>query len=143
MSCDLLDSVDVDLFEDDFEQDAIVENNISNFFEEIRPILIKIIKNYFSDKKLYDGRDIDLNWFDLPYYSETVLSTTVTDGVLKAYKIIEENGIDESEFYGDEIQSEIRYIIDLIKNIQKYVPQEFVGGMILLHLELIEGFEIW
>jgi hypothetical protein len=132
----------VDICEDDFDQEELLENNISNFFEEIRPIIIKTIKNYFSNKKLYNGKDIDLSWFDLPYYSELIISTTVSEGVLKAYKIIEENNFSEMDCDND-IASDIKYLIKTIKNIQKYVPQEFVGGMILLHLELIEGFEIW
>jgi hypothetical protein len=132
----------VDICEDDFDQEELLENNISNFFEEIRPIIIKTIKNYFSNKKLYNGKDIDLSWFDLPYYSELIISTTVSEGVLKAYKIIEENNFPEIDSDND-VASDIKYLIKTIKNIQKYVPQEFVGGMILLHLELIEGFEIW
>jgi hypothetical protein len=132
----------VDMCEDDFDQEELLGNNVSNFFEEIRPIIIKTIKNYFSNKKLYNGKDIDLSWFDLPYYSELIISTTVSEGVLKAYKIIEENNFSEIDFDND-IASDIKYLIRTIKNIQKYVPQEFVGGMILLHLELIEGFEIW
>ena len=78
----------------------------------------------------------------MPYYSELIISTTVSEGVLKAYKIIEENNFSEIDFDND-IASDIKYLIRTIKNIQKYVPQEFIGGMILLHLELIEGFEIW
>jgi len=140
MSCLMLEPVDI--CEDDFDQEELLENNISNFFEEIRPIIIKTIKNYFSNKKLYNGKDIDLSWFDLPYYSELIISTTVSEGVLKAYKIIEENNFSEMDCDND-IASDIKYLIKTIKNIQKYVPQEFVGGMILLHLELIEGFEIW
>lgn len=140
MSCLMLEPVDI--CEDDFYQEELLENNISNFFEEIRPIIIKTIKNYFSNKKLYNGKDIDLSWFDLPYYSELIISTTVSEGVLKAYKIIEENNFSEMDSDND-IASDIKYLIKTIKNIQKYVPQEFVGGMILLHLELIEGFEIW
>jgi len=140
MSCLMLEPVDI--CEDDFDQEELLENNISNFFEEIRPIIIKTIKNYFSNKKLYNGKDIDLSWFDLPYYSELIISTTVSEGVLKAYKIIEENNFPEIDSDND-VASDIKYLIKTIKNIQKYVPQEFVGGMILLHLELIEGFEIW
>ena len=140
MSCLMLDSVDI--CEDDFDQEELLGNNMSNFFEEIRHIIIKTIKNYFSNKKLYNGKDIDLSWFDLPYYSELIISTTVSEGVLKAYKIIEENNFSEIDFDND-IASDIKYLIRTIKNIQKYVPQEFIGGMILLHLELIEGFEIW
>ena len=140
MSCLMIDSVDI--CEDDFDQEELLGNNMSNFFEEIRHIIIKTIKNYFSNKKLYNGKDIDLSWFDLPYYSELIISTTVSEGVLKAYKIIEENNFSEIDFDND-IASDIKYLIRTIKNIQKYVPQEFIGGMILLHLELIEGFEIW
>ena len=137
MSCALLDAID---FEDDFE---FIENENNTSIKEIRPIVIKSIKNYFFNKKLYNGNKIDYSWFDLPYYSELVLKTDVTNGVLKAYRIIEENNFLDTDSEGQDIGEDIRYMLNLISNIQRFVPQEFVGGMILLHLEIVEGLQVW
>ena len=118
------------------------QNDINSFFSEISPIIKKCINNYFFEKNLYDGSKIDKEILELPYYTELLLNTNMLDGVSKAYKMIDEYDFLE-ENSTDSISPEIRYMIKLIEKVQKYVPQEFVGGMILMHLELIEGMEIW
>lgn len=137
MLCDL----SIDEIVDDVEEEN--ESNLDSFFEEIKPLIISTIKNYFKNKKSHTGSNIQQSLFDLPYYVDIVLKTTVSDGVLKAYKIIEENNFLDSTCEGKDTAEDIRYIVNLIKEIQKFVPQEFVGGMLLLHLELVEGLQIW
>jgi cell fate (sporulation/competence/biofilm development) regulator YlbF (YheA/YmcA/DUF963 family) len=118
------------------------QNDINSFFSEITPIIKKCINKYFFEKTLYDGSQIDKEILELQYYTELLLNTNMLDGVSKAYKMIDEYNFLE-ENLNDSISPEIRYMIKLIERVQKYVPQEFVGGMILMHLELIEGMEIW
>jgi hypothetical protein len=134
--------LDCDLdFEEEYDSGIEDQNNsITNFLCDIKPIIIKIIGNYFSNKKICDSRVLDL-----PNYADIVLRTTVSDGVLKAYKVMEQNGFlsDGSRSNNRDISEDIRYMIDLIRSIQRTVPQEFVGGMILLHLELVEGLKVW
>ena len=72
-----------------------------------------------------------------------VIKTTVSDGVNKAYAIMEDNNFQFSKQSGLVVEDEIKYMVKLIEKISKWVPQEFVGGMILMHIELIEGMEVW
>jgi hypothetical protein len=137
---------DFDDYSSDFDGNSIENNqeskNIISFYNELEPIIRQGIKNYFCDKILHDGRQIENNLLDLPYYSSLVFNTNVSDGVVKAYLIMEDNNFidsDSEHSTGDDV----RFMINLIKNIQKRVPQEFVGGMILMHLELVEGMEVW
>ena len=126
-----------------FDEENQENDDVFNFFDEIKPIIVQSIKKYFKEKKLYNGKQIHQSLFDLPYYSDIVLKTSVSEGVVKAYKLIEENNFLNSNSDGKDIAEDIRYIVNLIKDIQKFVPQEFVGGMLLLHLELIEGLYVW
>jgi DNA-binding transcriptional regulator YhcF (GntR family) len=139
--------------DDDFEYDIDSENNleqensesrfVSSFYKEIEPIIKKCIKNYFADKKLNNGRNIPLSILELPHYTDLIVKTTVSDGVNKAYEIMEDNGFVLSKQSNLITDDEIKYMVKLIEKISKWVPQEFVGGMILMHIELVEGMEVW
>ncbi len=145
-SCLLLDDVDCEYEEiEDNEAQEQKGNEISLFINEVRPIILKCIKNYFLDKIMHNDEQIKDSIIELPYYTDLLFGTSMSDGILKAYKLIEDsNFIDvDNNFDQNSISQDIRYMINLIRNIQKYVPQEFVGGMILMHLELVEGIEIW
>jgi len=117
----------------DFEESEL--KFIDSFHKEIEPIIKLCIRNYFTDKRLHNGEKINRKLLELPYYTDLIIQTSVSDGVNKGYMLIEESDLI--------IDDEIKYMIKLISKISKYVPQEFVGGMILMHLELIEGMEIW
>lgn len=134
-----------EVYEDDYEIEAEDNSeNIISFYNEVEPIIKQCIKNYFSDKFLHDGRDIPTELLDLSFYSSLVFNTSVSDGVLKAYFLMQDNNfLTENQADQNSIGEEIKYMINLIRNIQKKIPQEFVGGMILMHLELVEGIEIW
>lgn len=150
MSCDLI----IDSFTDDFvdnefqdyevqeEHQEFQQEKISSFIEEVKPIINRAMNNYFRDKKLHNGKSIDSSIFELPHYINLVMNTNIIDGVKNAYKIIEDNQFicfDES----GPIEKDVVYLINLIRQIHKRVPQDFVGGIILMHLELIEGLEVW
>jgi hypothetical protein len=151
MSCDII----IDTFVEDFvenefqdcetkDQDQeFQQEKFSSFIEEIKPIVRKAMSNYFDDKKLHNGNPIDPNIFESSYYTNLLISTNIIDGVKNAYKIIEDNQFLQSEEFSGPIEQDVIYIINLIRQIHKRVPQDFVGGMILMHLELIEGLEVW
>jgi hypothetical protein len=149
-----LDDLDIDeYYDEDYstdpdQQDNTIQQNseskrIASFLAEIEPIIKQCIKNYFFDKNLKDGRKISNEILELPYYLSLLVNTTVSDGVNKAYNIMEDNSFLVSESDQNNIAEDVRYMINLIKKVQRHIPQEFVGGMILMHLELIEGMEIW
>ena len=143
-SC-LLDDVDCEYEESEENEAQDNSNEISLFISEVKPIILKCIKNYFLDKTMHDYQEIKDSLLELPYYTDLLFNTSMTDGVLKAYKLIEDNNFIDIDSNCDQnsIGPDIRYMINLIRNIQKHIPQEFVGGMILMHLELVEGIEIW
>ena len=148
-SCVLDYQEDVDFEFDSLDQEFELDKNspdsrfISSFYKDIEPIIRTCIHNYFADKKLHDGRKISKDILDLPYYLDMVIKTTVSDGVNKAYAIMEDNNFQFSKQSGLVVEDEIKYMVKLIEKISKWVPQEFVGGMILMHIELIEGMEVW
>lgn len=137
------DEIDIDFEFENFDIESNDSRFISSFYKEIEPIIKKCINNYFADKKLHDGRKISKTILDLPHYLDMVIKTTVSDGVNKAYEIMEDNNFQFSNQNNLIVEDEIKYMVKLIENISKWVPQEFVGGMILMHIELVEGMEVW
>jgi hypothetical protein len=124
-------------FEDDLLEDELIENqNFSLFYEKINLLISKNIKSYFSDKKLKNGGDINKSIYKCEHYIDMLFRTHMSDAILIAYRNMQEYNIKDND------EDEIRYVLKIIKNIQKHVPQDFVGGMLLMHLELIEGIEI-
>lgn len=132
-----------EVYDEAEESEVDAQSNVISFYSEIEPIIKQCINNYFLNKFLHNGKKISKEILDLSYYSLLLFNTTVSDGVNKAYFLMEENNFLNENDEESSIGKEIRYMINLISNIHKKVPQEFVGGMILMHLELIEGIEIW
>ena len=129
-------ALDYNCEDDLLEEESIESQNFSLFYEKINLLISENIKSYFADKKLKNGRDINKNIYKCEYYMSMLLRISMSDAILTAYRNMQEYNIKDND------EDEIRYVLKVIKNIQKQVPQDFVGGMLLMHLELIEGIEI-
>ena len=121
----------------DYEDDLIDEEaDMQNACKEAILLVSKNIKSYFIDKKFKNGKEIDDNIYNCNYYINLVLTMTMSEAVPIAYRNMQEYNVKDND------EDEIRYILKIIKNIQKHVPQDFIAGILLMHLELIEGIEI-
>lgn len=142
LECDYDVDADLEDFSCDTEQTDPTQH-LQSFFKEIEPIIKQCIKNYFFDKNLHNGKKIENSLLELSYYSSLLFNTSLSDAVIKAYALIEEYDFLSSTQDQNVVGEDIMYMLELLRDIQKITPQEFVGGMILMHLELIEGIEIW
>lgn len=121
----------------DYEDDLIDEEvDAQNACKEAILFVSKNIKSYFADKKFKSGKRIDDSIYNCNYYINLLLTTTMSEAVPIAYRNMQEYNIVNND------EDEIRYVLKIIKNIQRHVPQDFVAGILLMHLELIEGIEI-
>lgn len=137
---------DCDFYDDFYDYSdsiQINENDVLIATKELKPLIQTVIKNYFFDKKLRDGSEITNDLLELPYYTNLLLKTSFSDAIQHAYELIADTDFIQEVQNGDNLSADVRYMLDLMKKVQKWVPKEFVGGIILMHLELIEGIEIW
>lgn len=96
------------------------------------------IRRYFEKQDL-DSQKIDLI---MEKFSDFVLSTSLIQAVSISYKMIQDNNYcDISEGSNSSIPEDVRFVISLIHKVQKVVSQEFVGGILVLHLIFIEGLK--
>jgi len=93
------------------------------------------ISNYFlgistpPEVDLHDKRYIDM-----------CLNTTISDAAPAAYKAMKANGRMQASCGDGTIGEDVRFVIGLLKGIRyKCVPQELSAGMLLMHLEIVEG----
>ncbi len=130
-------SIDIDV---DLEDNEDLIGQIG----EIDNLSRQAISNYFLNKEMYTGELIEKSLIHLPYYISLVRNTSVSEGVLKAYRMIEDCDFkDTVSINKSSMAEDVKFVLSLIKKIQRKVSQEFVGGILLMHLELIEGIEIW
>jgi hypothetical protein len=134
MNCDLECDLDLDFYEEIEEGNTL----FSDFeLEEIKNLSKKCIKKYFQDKISFSGNQIDSKLILKHKYIDLVMKTNIITAVDLAYSLIKKNEFNSN--FIDIVNDDVRYVVGLIHQIQKTIPQEFVGGILLMHLELIEG----
>lgn len=95
------------------------------------------IRRYFEKQDL-DSQKID---FIVKKFYDFVLSTSLIQAVSISYKMIQDNNYCDLSEGSNSIPEDIRFVIGLIHKVQKVVSQEFVGGILVLHLIFIEGLK--
>lgn len=91
------------------------------------------IKNYFQDKMI--SSDVDIT---SQKYIDLCIDTNMCDASDMAYKAIAESGrFQDSQDHS--IGEDIRFVIGILAKMKRHVPQEFSAGVLLMHLELVEG----
>lgn len=131
----MIDEIDEEL------EDSFVEETVSQ--EELEKIVVNYISRYFSDKVLNFNLHFSPNIIFSPKYINLVSRTNICDGVDMAYKSMEHSGKFSSDASDHLISQDIRYVIKTLETIKKYgIPQEYAAGILLMHLELIEGIKL-
>ncbi len=134
---DIITDINVDI-------DLEANEDLIGKIEEMDSLSKQAISNYFLNEEMYTGELIEKSLMHLPYYVSLVRNTSVSEGVLTAYKMIEDFDFKDSiSINKSSMAEDVKFVLSLIKKIQIKVSQEFVGGILLMHLELIEGIEIW
>jgi hypothetical protein len=94
----------------------------------------RYIADYFRDKSVPPGVDVTAQ-----KYIDLCIDTNICDGSDMAYKAIAESGRFKDSSSDHSIEEDIRFVIGILAKMKKHVPQEFSAGVLLMHLELVEG----
>lgn len=126
----------------DFEIDEQADSDVDileNYCDrrELERIVQIYIINYFSEKGIENHADLIS-----PKYINLCIDTDMCTGVDRAYKAIEKSGRFETSSSEHSISEDIRFVIKTLGQIKHFVPQEFSAGMLLMHLEFIEGISL-
>ena len=124
---DCLDSEDVDV-------EDIIENGVDR--AELERIVSIYITNYFRDKNIPYYLDLIS-----PKYIDLCITMDICKGVDMAYEVIDKSGKFETSSSEHSISEDIRFVIKTLAQIKRFVPQEFAAGILLMHLEFVEGMK--
>lgn len=93
------------------------------------------ISNYFRDMDLPEGADIhDPKWVDL------CLDTGICEAVDMAYAAMAATGMYKSR--DNALDDDVLLVVSILRWIRRScVPQELSAGMLLMHLEIVEGLK--
>jgi hypothetical protein len=95
----------------------------------------KHIVSYFRDLPVPSG----VNLVDKRYVGMCVESN-ICDAVDMAYKCMKSRGSHQGSCGDGTIGEDVRFVVRLLRDIRlKCVPQEFSAGILLMHLEIMEG----
>ena len=92
------------------------------------------IRNYFKDKGI--STDVDIT---SQKYIDLCIDTNMCDASDRVYKVLAESGRFQKSQDDHSIGEDIRFVIGILAKMKRHVPQEFSAGMLLMHLELVEG----
>ena len=104
---------------------------------QLEAIASKHIDNYFL--KYPPSYSVDL--FS-PKHLELVITTDVCRGVDMAYEAMARSGRFSSVESNHSIGEDIRFVIKTLKQIRSVVPHEYSAGILLMHLEFLEGIPL-
>lgn len=124
---------------DDFVADHEITEDIE---KKLRESALRFASVYFKDKTLFVGGEITEQILATEKRILTILNSNMLNSVDEAHKGISKNQdmLFKASLEGSDGQAKL--IIDILAGIascQTKIPKEFAGGILLLHLELVEG----
>lgn len=126
--------LDYDIEDCDFGLE-IDENSLNH--EDLVKIASRYILEYFKDKNV--PSEIDL--FS-PKYIDMCIETNICQAVDKIYAAMDVSGKFNTSSSEHSISEDIRFVIKTLGQIKKHVPQEFSAGILLMHVEILEGIPL-
>lgn len=121
---------------------ALDSQFFANFLKDVVVLVKATVHGYFKDKKYHCGGPIPAQILDSEDYVTQVLNTTISDGVDRAYEAMRATGRYEHESKDGAVTDDIKTVISLLHKVERVIPQPFVAGILLMHLELVEGVEM-
>lgn len=147
---------DIDFYEDDFDEDVESEYNyedepqdikvfVKKFPEKVKELVFYHVNRYFHDKSMHCGGKIPRYMLRDSKRLSAVMNFDIMQGVELAYKSLEYLLEEDKGFAlnGDSTE-DIKLVTTALSKLSRAgVPQQFAGGMLLLHLEFIDGYKIY
>ena len=138
-------------YDDEFDDEETESFSLSEsqkiadeFKENAKALVLKHVCNYFQDKMLHTGGKIPLQILKNEKRISLVLNSDVCSSIDKAYAALgtifssDEKGKGKSK--KEQVPQHYQLVKSVMDDIHRYhVPKEFAGGILCLHLELVEG----
>ena len=113
------------------------------FVEDAQALAREWIIKFFADKEMYCGGPISERILLSPHYIKLVLDTDISVGSEVAYIAMEVDNKGEFPIKLGGISDDVRWVIGFLGRCGvNRVPPCFIGGLMLMYLELCDGIRI-
>jgi hypothetical protein len=120
--------------EDEVYDEEIADQEICANKQFLEQTVSRYIENYFRDKAVPEGMDL----FS-PKYINMCISMNICMAADMAYEAIARCGLMGADSGDNAIEPDVKLVIGILRRMKPLVPQEFSAGMLLMHLEILEG----
>lgn len=143
---DILDDIQAELDGSDFLDTSEVskeEEDLESILKQSRLLAIDWIDLFFYNKPMHCGGPISAGFLHAPAYVERVLNTEISIATQLVYIAMEiENGAPYLPKLGG-ISDDVQWVIVFLRHCESLeVPPCFIGGLMLMYIELCEGMPI-
>lgn len=130
---DFIDAVEVSKEEEDLE----------SILERARLLAIDWVDLFFHEKQMYCGGPISAKFLHTPTYIDQVLNIEISIATQIVYLAMEiENGEPYVPTLGG-VSDDVQWVITFLRHCESLkVPPCFIGGLMLMYIELCEGIII-
>lgn len=116
------------------------EEFYGQFKEDVLDLARQVISEYFADKELYCGGSVPERMMHTSEYLTLVLNTDMATAIQMAYQKLEPCEFVDSEQNDALVSDDILLVLSILKECSRRgFPKEMAGGLMLMHLELVEG----
>lgn len=117
-----------------YDEDVADHQEVCANRQFLEQTVSRYIENYFKDKAVPEGVDL----FS-PKYIDMCISMNICRAADMAYEAIARCGLMGVDSGDNAIEPDVKLVIGILRRMKPLVPQEFSAGMLLMHLEILEG----
>jgi hypothetical protein len=124
---------------EEVETETVTEALFSSFMKDVQVLASKTIHAYFDDKQMYCGGPIPQSVLDSPEYITQLLNANMSC-IDRIYECLGRANMFQPSGQTTATAEDIRFVVKLVHSIEKSrIPRCFVPGILLMHMEFIEG----
>lgn len=115
------------------------------YVEDIKALARSYMCGFFAKKKLHSGGLIPLDTLESHRYLSFVMNLSISDGMGLIYATLDaqKTPTKNLEKHKKGNLEDIKYVLGLLNQCARYgIPKYFAAGIIIMYLELCEGYNV-
>lgn len=115
----------------------------SHFKKDIKKIIKQYIREFFKNKKDYNGNKIKQELLFTNKYIGNILDFSILESTKLVYSVLCQYKKYSLKNKKDDVTNDIKLVNETLKKIYRSkIPQQFAGGFLLMYLEVCEGVNL-
>ncbi len=124
-------------YEEDLEEEVVEES----FLEDVKKLAIHYVDAFFKNKKYFCGGKIPKKLLHTPRYMRLIFNHDIHNSTDAIYEAIGTNSDEEEMERAGGVPEDVKHLIFVLDKVAHAgVPREFHIGIVVMYLELCEGY---